>query len=85
MEVRVCDKCDTPTIVIDSRDEFGYIRRRRKCTSCGQRYTTVEILKEDFDKVNKNVRIIKEMAESFNMLKLSSALEDVKKREEYYE
>lgn len=37
-------KCDHPrTLVIDSRKEYGFIRRRRDCHDCGLRYTTYEL------------------------------------------
>ena len=62
-DVKYCSKCHSDTIIIDSRDECGYVRRRRKCINCEYRYSTVEILKEDFDKMDKSVLLIKELAE----------------------
>lgn len=35
--------------VIDSRPSDGFIRRRRKCDSCGCRFNTVEVIVADFD------------------------------------
>lgn len=69
--IKRCEKCGGATAVINSRDEFGYVRRRRKCSSCGYRYSTVEIRKSDFDRVEKNVQTIKDMADdlhSFNSI-----------------
>lgn len=87
IDVKYCNKCHSETVVINSRDEDGYVRRRRKCVSCGHRYSTVEFLKEDFDKVMKSVRTIREIADKMNTLSLSTELEKVKKyeKEEYYE
>lgn len=38
-----CPKCGGDGLVTDSRPSKKYIRRRRKCTSCDHRWTTVEI------------------------------------------
>lgn len=38
-----CPKCGNKAIVIDSRTyETGEVRRRRKCTRCGFRFSTLE-------------------------------------------
>ena len=81
IDVKYCNKCHSETVVINSRDEDGYVRRRRKCVSCGHRYSTVEFLKEDFDKVMKSVRTIKEISDKINALSLSNKLEEIKKYE----
>lgn len=60
VDVKHCSKCHNPTIVIDSRDEFNHVRRRRECVNCGYRFSTIEILKAEFDKMNKSLKIIKE-------------------------
>ena len=78
IDVKYCNKCHSETVVINSRDEDGYVRRRRKCVSCGHRYSTVEFLKEDFDKVMKSVRTIKEISDKINALSLSNKLEKIK-------
>jgi transcriptional repressor NrdR len=40
-----CDKCGAETEVVDSRgNEKGrYIIRRRRCTGCGERFSTYEV------------------------------------------
>lgn len=39
-----CPTCNTPKmIVIASRDTDENMYRHRKCTSCGQRVTTIEL------------------------------------------
>jgi hypothetical protein len=40
-----CDKCGAETDVVDSRgNERGrYIIRRRRCTGCGERFSTYEV------------------------------------------
>ena len=39
-----CPVCgvDNQGAVIDSRNNYAYIRRRRECMKCGARYTTYE-------------------------------------------
>jgi len=39
----VFECCGAKTIVIDSRPGEGTIRRRRKCPTCGDRFTTLEL------------------------------------------
>lgn len=38
-----CIKCSGDSTVIDSRHGAKAIRRRRKCQSCGFRWTTMEV------------------------------------------
>lgn len=38
-----CPVCGGITEIIDSRPKQDYTRRRRKCTACSYRFTTVEI------------------------------------------
>lgn len=41
--MKYCPRCDAPSEVIDSRERTdGVIRRRRKCTVCPARWTTLE-------------------------------------------
>lgn len=38
-----CPKCaDLRSRVVDSRPEGGYVRRRRECSGCRERFTTYE-------------------------------------------
>ena len=37
-----CQKCDSPTKVVDSRESAGRIRRRRECLACSHRFSTYE-------------------------------------------
>lgn len=48
-----CPKCNGESHVIDSRDEESARRRRRKCDSCGHRYTTYEIHAEEYNRIRK--------------------------------
>ncbi len=42
-----CKKCNSETYVIDTRSHnSGGIRRRRVCLKCGERFTTIENLRE---------------------------------------
>ena len=59
-----CIYCNENTAVIDKRTSMDNItRRRRKCLSCDKRFTTKEILLEDFPDtarvVKPRVKIIK--------------------------
>ena len=38
-----CAKCEGPTCVVDSRPKPHKVRRRRRCLSCGHRFTTHEL------------------------------------------
>lgn len=55
----ICEICGAETKVVDSREYYNNtIRRRRECTECGNRFSTVEIkvgqLKVNFeDEVEK--------------------------------
>lgn len=37
-----CPKCNSKTIVIDSRQKTEYKYRRRKCTECNAKFSTYE-------------------------------------------
>jgi len=39
-----CTSCNTDTKVVETR---GGVIRRRHCTTCGTRFTTVEVLRDD--------------------------------------
>lgn len=41
-----CMKCNNPTSIVDTRSDGDVIRRRRICTSCLARITTVEKVEE---------------------------------------
>lgn len=48
--IMLCDNCGEEQIIVhDTRIIEGIIRRRRICTECGNRTTTYEIRKEDFE------------------------------------
>ena len=54
--ILLCDNCGKEQIVVyDTRITEGMIRRRRICTECGNRTTTYEISKEDFEKIMKGI------------------------------
>ena len=41
--IRICDKCGTKALVIDSRsDGTTRIYRRRRCPNCGRWWETIE-------------------------------------------
>lgn len=58
---RVCNGCGGSNVYVkDTRyDSYGkYVRRRLECLDCGERWTTYEVTKEDFENVKKASRII---------------------------
>lgn len=46
----ICDRCGLEQLAVIGSKKIGkgYIRRRKKCLSCGNRMTTYEIHAEDF-------------------------------------
>ena len=47
-----CPKCMAWDVqVLDTRhlDDVNAIRRRRKCPHCGYRFSTIEVLREEWD------------------------------------
>ena len=49
--IKCCSKCGTDTNIIDSRPSNNGVWRRRECPVCKARFTTYEILEEDFGKL----------------------------------
>lgn len=61
-----CPKCNCEyTAVVDSRSSGhdmimdGYIRRRRECEKCGERFTTYEVTKKDYEAYIEFKRILR--------------------------
>ena len=61
----VCPKCGCEyTLVVESRKDThesnmsGYIRRRRECEKCGERFTTYEMTKDDYNAFLQFKRIL---------------------------
>jgi len=46
-----CHECNGETSVINSRNDPQGKRRRRMCVECGERYSTVEIDEEEYEKL----------------------------------
>lgn len=61
--LRMCPQCGginlytIETRPVRSGEKFCYVRRRIVCEDCGERWTTYEVMKEDFDKVKKMEKI----------------------------
>lgn len=63
-----CPSCNGDTMVIDSRLGHRLIRRRRKCTACDYRFSTVEIEADTYKKMQADSE------------KVDEALQDIKKQ-----
>lgn len=48
-----CPICDSQTNVIDSRKSEGKIRRRKQCKRCLVKFTTYEIMDQDYEDIVK--------------------------------
>lgn len=48
-----CINCNSKTATLETRQSPQGVYRRHKCLSCGQRFTTIEILKEEYAKCVK--------------------------------
>jgi len=50
----LCPNCKSDNVfTIDSRPFEETTKRRRKCVSCGYRFNTIEVQKEEMDELNK--------------------------------
>ena len=49
-----CPECNGKTKVVDSRPEVDCINRRRECTECGFRFSTVELDEDVFERIVKH-------------------------------
>jgi DNA-directed RNA polymerase subunit M/transcription elongation factor TFIIS len=62
----VCPKCSELSVfIIDSRKTKDGIRRRKKCESCGYRYTTREILDKTYQQLVESQRIVTKVQNLF--------------------
>lgn len=55
--MQLCPACRGKTEVTDSRPQDDVIRRRRRCTVCGKRFTTIEIRLDELDKLRRQVAL----------------------------
>lgn len=59
-----CIKCNSKTTTLDTRQSPQGVYRRHKCLSCGYRFTTIEVVKEEYAKcvnetmLNENINAI---------------------------
>lgn len=52
-----CPKCGSDQcFVVDVRSQDGYVKRRRECMFCSERFNTVEIKEEEY-KIYKEMKI----------------------------
>ena len=58
-----CKVCGGDTIVLgkDGPD------RRRRCTGCGKRFTTTEVLKEEHQRIQEAAQAVREAAEKIKV------------------
>ena len=71
--IKNCPMCGTKTISADSRPMKDGIRRRRICPSCGHRFTTYEVVEDDYLNV-KNAKKI--MTQTRSLLKATLGMLD---------
>lgn len=56
-----CPNCGSNAIkVIDTRDAENWIRRRRECCQCGQRWTTHERTADEWAKLQSAIDMVSE-------------------------
>lgn len=61
-DVTKCPVCDSNQIgVFNSRTESGYLHRRRKCMSCGFRYSTYELSEFDIEKIIELTELVERL------------------------
>jgi transcriptional regulator NrdR family protein len=56
-----CEKCNNKTSTINSRKAKYGTLRRHECLSCGHRFTTVEITKEEYESRVRKLKVYKAM------------------------
>ena len=73
----VCPRCDTPgnQAVIDSREGneaipgfSSHIRRRRACRTCGYRFTTIEVIKDEAVSLSTTVELSGSLVDTLRKL-----------------
>lgn len=56
-----CPACADDSVIIETREQIGAIRRRRECKGCGQRWTTYEstVDPREYEEISeRNKRIV---------------------------
>ena len=55
-----CRECGNRTRIIDSRiNDDGATRRRRACTECGARHSTIEVSVEAYGRLQSSLRALR--------------------------
>ena len=58
----ICPKCkNVHTCVVDSRHDTNLINRRRWCPNCDNRFSTVEINKDEYKEILKQLKTIQQL------------------------
>lgn len=76
-----CPSCGDGGTVLESRgieSSIGVIRRRRKCQSCEQRFTTLEVREDDILELTRKTDLLAEILDQTNVS--IDALASLKKR-----
>lgn len=64
----ICPVCGSNQIcVVDSRT-YGikkFVRRRRKCLKCNERFSTVEVLEDEFKTMEQEVKFAERVKKGF--------------------
>ena len=63
MSVALCNVCGTKSETTDSRERRDGYRRRRRCPTCGRKWTTIEVRVDDIIPSTKMTKIKSILAE----------------------
>lgn len=61
---RLCPKCHSDTLIVDTRDKYNTTWRRHKCKSCGKIYQTLEFYLDDYSQFAHRERLMGMMFDS---------------------
>lgn len=67
MEPKLCEKCESKGLAIDSRQRDGYVSRRYHCKACDIRWSTIELrLSADVKPADAYKTLLKDLAVASN-------------------
>lgn len=60
-----CPICNSSTIIVETRKSEDKIRRRKRCKSCSMKFTTYEIMDQDYEDIVKQKHRVLERAKVY--------------------